>query len=207
MRALHGFSTVYGLSGDLPQIADAFGMQLFGELDYVREANNCERFKALYGYWNDILVPSACTALTRRRVLVMEWVDGEKGPWNGQDGIDMVRIGLRCSVDQLMSTGLFHADPHRGNLIRTPDGKLALIDFGMMADIDERERYGLFGLVIGLQNKDLALVTENLLQVSGCMHSKWACFGCPARQFPPFLVEHSPHFLSAWFLEGYGAVR
>jgi predicted unusual protein kinase regulating ubiquinone biosynthesis (AarF/ABC1/UbiB family) len=173
---LHGSSTVWGVPGDLPQIADAFGMQLFGELDYVREANNCERFKALYRYWNDILVPSACTSLTRRRVLVMEWVDGEKGPWNGQDGIDMVRIGLRCSVDQLMSTGLFHADPHRGNLIRTPDGKLALIDFGMMADIDESERYGLFGLVIGLQNKDLSLVTENLLQVRDCMISSCACF-------------------------------
>ena len=39
-------------------------------------------------------------------------------------------------------------------------------DFGMMADIDEEERYGLFGLVIGLQNKDLPLVTENLLKVS-----------------------------------------
>jgi len=99
--------------GNLPQVADAFGMQLFGELDYIREANNCERFKALYGYWSDVVVPSACTALTRRRVLVMEWVDGEKGPWKGQDGIDMVRIGLRCSVDQLMTTGLFHSDPHR----------------------------------------------------------------------------------------------
>jgi predicted unusual protein kinase regulating ubiquinone biosynthesis (AarF/ABC1/UbiB family) len=99
--------------GDLPQVADAFGMQLFGELDYVREANNCERFRALYGDWNDVSVPSACTALTRRRVLVMDWIEGEKGPWKGQEGIDMVRTGLRCSVDQLMTTGLFHADPHR----------------------------------------------------------------------------------------------
>jgi predicted unusual protein kinase regulating ubiquinone biosynthesis (AarF/ABC1/UbiB family) len=99
--------------GDLPQVADAFGMQLFGELDYVREANNCERFRALYGDWNDIQVPAACPALTRRRVLVMEWVEGTKGPWQGQEGIDMVRSGLRCSVDQLMTTGLFHADPHR----------------------------------------------------------------------------------------------
>ena len=99
--------------GDLPKVADAFGMQLFGELDYVREANNCERFRELYGGWSDVLVPAPCSPLTRRRVLVMEWVDGEKGPWPGQDGIDMVRIGLRCSVDQLMTTGLFHADPHR----------------------------------------------------------------------------------------------
>jgi predicted unusual protein kinase regulating ubiquinone biosynthesis (AarF/ABC1/UbiB family) len=51
-------------------------MQLFGELDYVREANNCDRFRELYGNWDDVLVPAACSALTRRRVLVMEWVDG-----------------------------------------------------------------------------------------------------------------------------------
>ncbi|GKY92638.1 hypothetical protein MPSEU_000233900 [Mayamaea pseudoterrestris] len=151
--------------GDLTQVADAFGMQLFGELDYVREADNCERFRALYDDWNDIKVPSACIPLTRRRVLVMEWIDGEKGPWPGQSGIQIVRTGLRCCVDQLMTTGLFHADPHRGNLLKTPDNKLAFIDFGMMADIDEEERYGLFGLVIGLQNKDLPLVTENLLKL------------------------------------------
>ena len=96
-------------AGDLVQIADAFGMQLFGELDYVREANNCDRFRQLYSDWSDIKVPAACTPLTRRKVLVMEWVDGEKGPWDGAEGIDMVRIGLRCSVDQLMTTGLFHA--------------------------------------------------------------------------------------------------
>lgn len=151
--------------GDLPKVADCFGMQLFGELDYVREANNCDRFRELYEGWSDIKVPAACSAFTRRRVLVMEWIDGVKGPWDGQRGIDMVRIGLRCSVDQLMTTGLFHADPHRGNMLSTPDGRLALIDFGMMADIDEKDRYGLFGLVIGLQNKDLALVTENLLEL------------------------------------------
>jgi len=62
-----------------------------------------------------------------------------------------------------MHTGLFHADPHRGNLLKTPDGKLAFIDFGMMADVDEDDRYGLIGLVIGLQNKDISLTTEELL--------------------------------------------
>ena len=65
--------------GDLPAIADQFGMQLFGELDYVCEANNCNRFRDLYGNWEDVRVPSACNALTRKKVLVMEWVDGVKG--------------------------------------------------------------------------------------------------------------------------------
>jgi len=152
--------------GDILGIADQFGIQLFGELDYEREADNCLRFRDLYGKdWDNIMVPDVCTALTRKRVLVMEWVDGEKGPWDGEEGIKMVRLGLKCSVDQLMTTGLFHADPHRGNLLKTADGKLAFLDFGMMADIDEEDRYGLFGLCIGLQNKDLPLVTENLLKL------------------------------------------
>lgn len=97
--------------GDIVAIADTFGLQLFGELDYIREANNCENFRALYGHWDDVVVPPACRQLTRKKVLVMEWVDGEKGPWEGPDGLDMVRIGLRCSTDQLLRTGLFHADP------------------------------------------------------------------------------------------------
>jgi predicted unusual protein kinase regulating ubiquinone biosynthesis (AarF/ABC1/UbiB family) len=95
--------------GNLVGIADQFGMQLFGELDYIREANNCERFRELYGDWEKIMVPDVCNELTRKRVLVMEWVNGTKGPWPGSEGINMVQIGLQCSVDQLMTTGLFHA--------------------------------------------------------------------------------------------------
>jgi len=91
--------------GDIVAIADTFGLQLFGELDYVREANNCERFRELYGGWDDVVVPAACISLTRKRVMVMEWVDGAKGPWKGPDGIEMVRIGLRCSTDQLLRSG------------------------------------------------------------------------------------------------------
>jgi len=91
--------------GDLQGIADAFGMQLFGELDYVREANNCERFRELYGNWDRVSVPEACLPLTRKKTLVMEWIDGEKGPWEGSLGIEMVSLGLKCSVDQLLNTG------------------------------------------------------------------------------------------------------
>ncbi|KAL3822084.1 hypothetical protein ACHAXA_000152 [Cyclostephanos tholiformis] len=164
--------------GDIVAIADTFGMQLFGELDYIREAKNCERFRDLYGDWDDVLVPAACTSLTRKKILVMEWVEGTKGPWMGPEGIEMVRIGLRCSTDQLLRTGLFHADPHRGNLLRTAKGlnddrgtgergrlALGVIDFGMMSDIPESDRYGLIGLVLGLKNRDLALTTENLLKL------------------------------------------
>jgi aarF domain-containing kinase len=68
-------------------------------------------------------------------------------------------------IQTLHSTPFYNQPTNRGNLLKTPDGKLAFIDYGMMADIDEDDRYGLFGLVIGLQNKDLPLITENLLKV------------------------------------------
>ena len=86
-----------------------FGRQLFSELDYVNEASNGERFKALYGSWENVRVPASCISLSRRQALVTEWVEGEKGPWlNTETGKDMIRIGLRCSVDQLLNTGFFH---------------------------------------------------------------------------------------------------
>jgi len=162
-----------------------------------------------------VVVPHACLGLTKKSVLVMEWVDGSKGPWSkvsvrvcvcvvvteeceatnpllplrsAQDvAIDIVRLGIKCSVSQLLDSGLFHADPHRGNLLKTKDDNLAYIDFGNMASFSSEERYGLIGLVLGLQvrersearaklsrpltllptqNKDLPLITENLRKLN-----------------------------------------
>lgn len=65
--------------GDLVSIADQFGMQLYGELDYIREADNGERFRYLYGDWDNVFVPESCLPLSRKKVLVQEWADGVKG--------------------------------------------------------------------------------------------------------------------------------
>lgn len=148
--------------GDLVGMVDAFGRSLFGELDYKQECRNGNRFREAYSGYAGVRVPKSLPALTTGRVLVSEWIEGEKGPW-GDDKMRLVRIGIRCCVNQLLDTGYFHADPHRGNLLRAEDGSLAFIDFGNMADISAEERYGLIGLVLGLQNKDVELVTENLL--------------------------------------------
>lgn len=72
----------------------------------------------------------------------------------------------KANLFAISCKGLFHADPHRGNLLRDKSGNLAFVDFGMMSDVTEEERWGLVGLAIGLQNKDLPLITENLLNVS-----------------------------------------
>lgn len=149
------------LRTDTVGIADQFGSQLFSELNYTQEAENCNLFKELYGKIPGIYVPIAYTNLTGSRVLTMEFVEGEKGPWK-VGGERMLTIGLQCSVLQLLGTGFFHSDPHRGNLLQTPNGELAYLDFGMMARVPAKSRYALIGVVLGLVNKDLSLAITSM---------------------------------------------
>eukprot|EP00752_Nemacystus_decipiens_P012504 g11075.t1 len=156
------FKKAKKLRSDMVGVADEFGRQLFNELDYVQEAYNCIRFKELYGNIPGIFVPNVDLTLTTRRVLVQEWVEGEKGPWM-EDGEKLLTIGLQCSVLQVLDSGFFHADPHRGNLLRTPEGNLAYLDFGMMANVTSEKRYALIGATMGLQNRDMRLIASNLV--------------------------------------------
>jgi hypothetical protein len=88
------------------------------------------------------------------------------GPWR-DNGERMLTVGLQCSVLQLLGAGYFHSDPHRGNLLQTPDGKLAYLDFGMMAEVPSGKRFALIGTVLGLVNKDVPMVLNNM-QVEKC---------------------------------------
>lgn len=152
------------LRSNLVGIVDEFGITLCQELNYVREGDNCIKFRSLYGQIPDIYVPFIYSDLTSRRILTMEFVDGIKGPWKN-NGERMLTVGLQCSVLQLLGTGFFHSDPHRGNLLQTTDGKLAYLDFGMMADVPSEKRYAMIGTVLGLVNKDISLVISSMSQL------------------------------------------
>lgn len=90
----------------------------------------------------------------------MDWVDGVK--LNQQEAIEkqglklleLVNIGIQCSLRQLLEYGYFHADPHPGNLLATPEGKLAFLDFGMMSETPEQARFAIIGHVVHLVNRD-----------------------------------------------------
>ena len=151
----------FKLRSNLVGIVDVFGSQLFKELDYEQEARNCLRFKEMYGTIPNIYVPDAYLNLTTTRVLTMEFVEGVKGPW-AVGGERMLTLGLQCSVFQLLGTGYFHSDPHRGNLLQSPTGDLVYLDFGMMSEVPADQRFALIGTVIGLVNKDISLVIQNL---------------------------------------------
>eukprot|EP00189_Rhodosorus_marinus_P007908 CAMPEP_0184754744 /NCGR_PEP_ID=MMETSP0315-20130426/44783_1 /TAXON_ID=101924 /ORGANISM="Rhodosorus marinus, Strain UTEX LB 2760" /LENGTH=788 /DNA_ID=CAMNT_0027234179 /DNA_START=513 /DNA_END=2879 /DNA_ORIENTATION=- len=144
---------VFKLRTNLVGVNDEFGVRLFEETNYVQEARNCDRFRSLYSDIDGIFIPRTCPEWTTRYVLCMEWVEGTKAPW-GEDALRLIDVGIQCTLRQLLDGGYFHADPHPGNLMRTVDGRLAYIDFGMMSEVQPEKRYDLISSVMHLINQD-----------------------------------------------------
>lgn len=145
---------------DLVGIMDEFGSRIFEEMDYTHEGENAVRFAQLYGHLKDIYVPRIYAEYTARRVLTMEWITGTKLTniqsleQQGIDATHLIDVGVQCSLRQLLEHGFFHADPHPGNLLATPDGQLAYLDFGMMSEVKPYQRYGLIEAVVHMVNRD-----------------------------------------------------
>ncbi|GAA0160369.1 hypothetical protein LIER_16940 [Lithospermum erythrorhizon] len=148
------------ISSDVVALIDEFARRVYQELNYVQEGKNARRFKKLYADKQDVLVPDIFWDYTSNKVLTMEWVEGVK--LNEQEAIerqglkvlDLVNSGIQCSLRQLLEYGYFHADPHPGNLLATPDGKLAFLDFGMMSETPEVARCAIIGHVVHMVNRD-----------------------------------------------------
>lgn len=131
------------------------------EMDYRTEANNGLKFRQLYGGIPDVLVPEMYLDYTTRRVLVMEWVEGQK--LSEVNDLYMVEVGTYCSFNQLLEYGFYHADPHPGNLLRTYDGKLAYLDFGMMGEFKQELRNGFIEACLHLVNRDFGALAKDFV--------------------------------------------
>lgn len=161
------------LNTNLPLLIDEWAASLFKELDYRQEAHNGIKFKELYSHLEGVYVPAMYPDLTTRKVLVMEWIDGERLHTKGasaksatyelSDEIRLVEVGVRCSLEQLLEYGFYHADPHPGNLLRTKDGRLAYLDFGMMGEVDEKIRQGLIQATLHLVNREYQALAEDFI--------------------------------------------
>ncbi len=159
------------IKSDLVGIMDEFASRIYEEMDYTQEGRNAERFAQLYGHLKDIYVPQIYWEYTHRRVLTMEWVNGTKLTQlqalkaQGIDASHLIEMGVQCSLRQLLEHGFFHADPHPGNLLATPDGKLAYLDFGMMSQVKPYQRYGLIEAVVHLVNRDFEGLAKDYVKL------------------------------------------
>lgn len=148
------------ITTDVVALIDEFASRVYQELNYVQEGQNARRFKKLYADKEDVLVPDIFWDYTSGKVLTMEWVEGVKLneqvaiESQGLKVLDLVNTGIQCSLRQLLEYGYFHADPHPGNLLATPEGKLAFLDFGMMSETPEEARFAIIGHVVHMVNRD-----------------------------------------------------
>ncbi|XP_039774190.1 uncharacterized aarF domain-containing protein kinase At1g71810, chloroplastic-like isoform X4 [Panicum virgatum] len=149
------------LNTDLPAVLDEWASSLFREMDYREEARNGLKFRELFGKFRDVSVPEMYMEQTRRRVLVMEWIEGEK--LSEVRDQYLVEVGVYCSLSQLLEYGFYHADPHPGNLLRTVDGKLAYLDFGMMGEFRQELRDGFIEACLHLVNRDFDALAKDFI--------------------------------------------
>jgi predicted unusual protein kinase regulating ubiquinone biosynthesis (AarF/ABC1/UbiB family) len=126
------------------------------ELDMRREAQSCDRVRALFADDPRVWIPRIHHELSTGRVLVMERVAGikvtEKAALEaaGVDPADVVQDLMRVYVRMILAAGFFQADPHPGNLMVTPDGRLIVLDFGLSKELPDGYGLGLFELMFSM---------------------------------------------------------
>src|SRR5665213_2759763 len=120
---------------------EQFRRTLVAELDYRREAANLTALRGVLRDRPKIVIPAPVDNLTTSRVLTMDFIEGRKvtdiGPLARLD-LNLVPLAdelFGCYLQQILGAGLFHADPHPGNILVTPDERLALLDLGMVGRI------------------------------------------------------------------------
>ncbi|MBY0492046.1 MAG: hypothetical protein K2R93_19550 [Gemmatimonadaceae bacterium] len=142
-------------------VLDEFGRHVGEEMDFEREALQCMRMRERFADEPRLRIPRIETALTRREVLVMEYLEGTR-----IDQLDaQIASGLvspRTLVETLIESyarmmlrdGVFHADPHPGNLLVDAQGRLILLDFGMVIDVPVATRKALFDTIVAAIRRD-----------------------------------------------------
>jgi aarF domain-containing kinase len=167
------FRAIDWLEGDfdLTALVDEMGRYVPRELDFLSEASHAERAARLFAARDDIHVPRIYREFTTRRVLVMEFIDGIKITDRaaldaaGVDVDRVVRTLVEAWCEQVLVHGFFQADPHPGNLLVEPSGRLVLLDWGLAKELPADFRANSLAFVLALLRRDpeeMAQVLETL---------------------------------------------
>ncbi len=139
------------------------------ELDYTKELQTLEVFKERFKNMDGIEVPKVYPEYSTAKVLVMEWVDGVKiSDIDSLQSIDRKRLAqnlIEIFLPQWLEPGMFHADPHPGNVLVSKEGKIILLDFGMVGEISKKDAKNFQGLIESILTKNYSKTVDCLLEL------------------------------------------
>lgn len=158
------------------QLVRELARSLTRELDLANECRNAERIATNMVTLPWIVVPRVHWAHTSERVNVQDFVDGvpghaleQLGP-RGLDRQTLAERGSEAVLKMIVEDGLFHADPHPGNVFYLEGNRIAFVDFGMVGRLSERRRDEMLALLLGLVERDAHTVIDVLLDWAGDDH-------------------------------------
>ncbi|BAT73339.1 Protein ACTIVITY OF BC1 COMPLEX KINASE 8 [Vigna angularis] len=162
-----------GAKRDWVAIYDECASVLYQEIDYTKEAANAELFANNFKQLDYVKVPTIYWDYTTPQILTMEYVPGikiNKIQALDQLGVDRKRLGryaVESYLEQILSHGFFHADPHPGNIAvdDVNGGRLIFYDFGMMGSISQNIREGLLEAFYGIYEKNPEKVLQSMIQM------------------------------------------
>ncbi len=154
------------------EIVEVFEKTLLNELDYKIEARNIQHFKQISKNEKRIHIPKLYKKYSTSKILITEFISGCKitdieqiKAW-GIDPTKLIKTNLEIYFSQIFEFGFFHADPHPGNILVRPDGKITLIDFGMVGKLTNREKYNFSSFFIAMANQQPKIMANHMQRLA-----------------------------------------
>lgn len=150
------------------EMADQFGRVLFNEIDYLKEGRNADKLRYALRSRNDVRIPKVFWKYTSKRVLSLEFLPGTKIDDinsltnQGISKADLAKKLIDCYMEQVLVHGLFHADPHAGNLAVNSQGVLIIYDFGVLGEINEGQRAQIVQAIQAIVNRNSGKLVQAL---------------------------------------------
>ncbi|HET6495014.1 MAG TPA: AarF/UbiB family protein [Thermoleophilia bacterium] len=146
-----------------------FTLLLRSELDYRQEAHNMDVFREAFVEADTIYVPAHYPELSTSRVLTMELLNGvscEKPESMDEERIDRRKIvdnAVKGYLEMLLHMGIYHADPHAGNMFAMPDSRVGIIDWGRVGKLSDSGRVALLDMLMAIRGSDPGAFTQAIV--------------------------------------------
>lgn len=142
------------------QMVQYFARSLEKETDLTAERRNMQHFASIYNQQQQIHIPQTYATYSNRQILIQEYIDDTLlknltlSSWSKQQRHNLAATLVDIILDMILQHGLFHADPHPGNILVRNDGRITLIDFGLIGRLSQQRHQEIITLIHALLERD-----------------------------------------------------